>query len=128
MTFLLDTHALLWWVTDDPRLSALARERIRDPENVILVSSASGWEITTKHRLGKLRFQDWDPQTLPASLRKDRIEVLPISLGHALLAGSLPGPHRDPFDRILIAQSRMEDLPILTRDPVFPDYGVDAIW
>lgn len=128
MTLLLDTHALLWWVMADPRLSATARERIRDPQNTVLVSSASGWEITTKHRLGKLEFRDWDPMTLPAVLRKDRMETLAVSLEHALRAGSLQGPHRDPFDRMLIAQSRIEGLPIVTRDPVFQAYGVNVIW
>jgi PIN domain nuclease of toxin-antitoxin system len=128
LTILLDTHALLWWVTDDPRLSSAARERIRDVGNRVLVSSASGWEITTKHRLGKLELRDWDPMELPLHLEKDRMEVLPISLDHALRAGSLEGSHRDPFDRILIAQSRAEDLPVVTRDPVFRQYDVEVIW
>jgi PIN domain nuclease of toxin-antitoxin system len=128
VTLLLDTYALLWWVMDDPRLSATARQRIRDPKNTVLVSSASGWEITTKHRLGKLELHDWDPATLPAILQEDRMGVLAISLEHALRAGSLPGPHRDPFDRILIAQSRIEELPIVTQDPVFREYGVSVIW
>lgn len=128
MTILLDTHALLWWLTDDPRLSATARARIQDPGNTVLVSSASGWEIATKHRLGKLEIRDWNPADLPGDLRRDRMEVLPISLEHALQAGSLEGPHRDPFDRILIAQSRVEELPVVTRDPVFGEYGVDVIW
>ena len=95
---------------------------------MVLVSSASGWEIATKHRLGRLEFRDWDPETLPMDLRKDRIEVLPVSLEHALAAGSLPGPHRDLFDRMLIAQSRIEGVPVVTRDPVFQDYGIDVIW
>jgi PIN domain nuclease of toxin-antitoxin system len=128
VTLLLDTHALLWWVMDDPNLSAKARQLIRDPKKTVLVSSACGWEITTKYRLGKLELHDWDPLTLPATLQEDRMGVLAISVEHALRAGSLPGPHRDPFDRILIAQSRIEALPIVTRNPVFREYGVSVIW
>jgi PIN domain nuclease of toxin-antitoxin system len=128
VTILLDTHALLWWITDDARLSETARGQIRDPENTVLVSSASGWEIATKHRLGKLEFRDWSPAGLPDNLRRDRLEVLPKSLDHALRAGSLEGTHRDPFDRILIAQSRLEEVPVVTKDPVFREYGVDVIW
>lgn len=128
MRLLLDTHALLWWLTDDPRLSSTARNRIRDPQNAVLMSSASGWEIATKHRLGKLELEGWDPMTLPRVLERGRIETLPITLEHALRAGSLPGPHRDPFDRILIAQSSLEDVPIVTRDAVFQAYGVTVIW
>jgi PIN domain nuclease of toxin-antitoxin system len=128
MTILLDTHALLWWFADDARLSPSAREQIRDARNRVLVSSASGWEIATKHRLGKLDLTDWDPTELPARLVEDRFDVLDISIEHALHAGLLPGEHRDPFDRILIAQSRIESLPVVTRDPVFRDYEVDVIW
>jgi len=128
MTILLDTHALLWWLADDARLSAAARERIRDARNRVLVSSASAWEIATKHRLGKLDLTDWDPTELPTRLARDRFDVLDISIDHALHAGLLSGAHRDPFDRILIAQSRIESVPIVTRDPVFLDYEVDVIW
>jgi PIN domain nuclease of toxin-antitoxin system len=128
MTILLDTHALLWWVIDDARLSETARARIQDPENTVVVSSASGWEIATEYRLGKLEARDWDPAELPGNLQADRMGVLPISLEHALRAGSLEGVHRDPFDRILIAQSRVERLPVVTKDPVFRAYGVDVIW
>jgi PIN domain nuclease of toxin-antitoxin system len=128
MTILLDTHALLWWLADDARLSAAARERIRDARNRVLVSSASAWEIASKHRLGKLDLTDWDPTELPARLARDRFDVLEISIEHALHAGLLSGAHRNPFDRILIAQSRIESVPVVTRDPVFRDYEVDVIW
>lgn len=125
---LLDTHALLWWLLDDQRLSVPAREQIRRSDQIVFVSSASGWEIATKHRLGKLGLGSWDPATLPTLLEGDRIDVLPVSLAHALEAGLLPGPHRDPFDRVLIAQSRIEGLSIVSRDPVFSEYGLEVIW
>jgi PIN domain nuclease of toxin-antitoxin system len=128
MKALLDTHALLWWLFDDPRLSETARQVIADSENDIFVSSASGWEIATKHRIGKLPEAEEAVTKLPDLLRKARFRELPITLEHALAAGSLPGPHRDPFDRMLIAQSRTEDVSVLTNDPVFNDYGAEVIW
>jgi len=128
MTLLLDTHALLWWIFDDQGLSSSARDAIRDPQNRVLVSSASGWEIATKHRLGKLPEAGKAVENLPALLRRARFDTLPIALEHALSAGALPGPHRDPFDRMLIAQSRLEGLPIVTNDQVFQRYDVRTIW
>jgi len=125
---LLDTHALLWWLFDDPRLSERARDVIRSVDTVVLVSSASGWEIGTKHRLGRLPEATEVVHNLPPLLRRSRIEVLPIALEHALAAGMLPGPHRDPFDRMLIAQARLERLPIVTNDPVFARYEVEVLW
>lgn len=126
--FLLDTHVLLWWLFDDPRLSVQAREVIKDPHHSILVSSASGWEIATKYRLGKLPHAGEVLDNLPAILRRARMDVLPITLEHALAAGTLPGPHRDPFDRMIIAQGRLEDIPIVTSDPAFKQYRVPLIW
>lgn len=128
MRALLDTHALLWWLFDDPKLSETAREVIKDPNNEILVSSASAWEIATKQRLGKLPEAGEAVQDLPQLLQKARFEVLPILLKHALLAGALTGPHRDPFDRMLIAQARLEEVPVVTTDPVFGRYGVKLVW
>lgn len=125
---MLDTHVLLWWLFDDPRISASARKVIQDPNHTILVSSASGWEIATKHRLGKLPHAGEAVENLPALLRLARMGVLPITLEHALAAGRLPGPHRDPFDRMLIAQARIEDLFIVTSDPAFKQYPVPIVW
>lgn len=128
VNLLLDTHALLWWLADDPKLSAAARHTIADAGNHVFVSSASAWEISTKHRIGKL------PQTgdlierFASYLRKERFEPLPISIEHSLKAGILPGPHRDPFDRMLIAQATLQNLHVITIDPVFSDYGVPVIW
>jgi PIN domain nuclease of toxin-antitoxin system len=126
--FLLDTHVLLWWLFDDPKLSSLARAIIRAPENTILVSSASGWEIATKSRLGKLPHAGNVAKDLPNLLQRARMQVLPISMEHALAAGSLPGPHRDPFDRMLIAQGQIEQLPIITSDQEFKNYSAIIIW
>lgn len=126
--YLLDTHVLLWWLFDDPKLSGPAHDVIQAPENTILVSSASGWEIATKHRLGKLPHAGEAARDLPSLLRKSRMTVLPITMEHALAAGALPGPHRDPFDRMLIAQGRIEGLPIVTSDRVFKQYPVELIW
>ena len=128
MRYLLDTHALLWWLFDDPKLSTPAREVITEPENEILVSAASAWEISTKHRVGKLPEAGDIVQQLPMYIRRARFTVLGISVDHALLAGSLPGPHRDPFDRMLIAQAKSQNISLVTIDPVFRDYGVAVLW
>lgn len=128
MRILLDTHAILWWLLDDPRLTVAARQAISPAANQVLVSSASAWEIATKHRLGKLPEIGEIIDKLPRHLRQERFEELPISFEHALLAGQLPGPHRDPFDRMLIAQARTGDLRVVTGDSVFAEYGVKVIW
>ena len=127
-SFLLDTHVLLWWLFDDPKLSKVARAVIQAPDNTILVSSASGWEIAAKTRLGKLPHAGNVAKNLPYLLRRARMQVLPITMEHALAAGALPGPHRDPFDRMLIAQGQIEQLPIVTSDQEFKNYPVKLIW
>jgi len=126
--YLIDTHVLLWWLFDDPKLSRSAFEIIRNPENNIFVSSASGWEIATKYRLGKLPQAAEAVEKLPELIRHSRMNVLPIILGHALLAGRLQGPHKDPFDRMLIAQGQLENLPIITSDSIFNEYNISVIW
>ncbi len=128
MRVLLDTHALLWWLFDNPRLSRAAREAIAPAESEVLVSSASAWEIATKYRLGKLPEVAKVANNLPQVLKEERMVALPISLEHALTAGGLEGPHRDPFDRMLIAQGMIEDIPIITRDPAFQNYVVKLLW
>ena len=125
---LLDTHALLWWLLDDPQLSAQARETIASAANHIFVSSASAWELSTKHRLGKMPAAGEIVTRLPFFIRKERFDILPISLEHALYAGKISGPHRDPFDRMLMEQSVLEMMPIITGDAVFTDYGMAVIW
>jgi len=126
--FLIDTHVLLWWLFDDPRLSPRAYGIIQSPENTILVSSASGWEIATKYRLGKLPHAGEAARNLPVLLKDSHMDILPITLEHALAAGALPGPHRDPFDRMLIAQGQLEDLPIVTSDKAFKRYPITLVW
>ncbi len=128
MRILLDSHALIWWLSDDPRLSAVARALIADVSNMVLVSSATAWELSTKVRLGKLVDATGVIPRLPDVLLERGMTELPVTVAHALEAGSLPGTHRDPFDRMLIAQSRIEQAPVVTIDPVFRSYDVDVIW
>jgi PIN domain nuclease of toxin-antitoxin system len=125
---LLDTHALLWWLFNDPQLSPQARESIANPSNEILVSSATAWEITTKYRLGKLRGVDVLVAGMAEWIRRAGFSELPILIPHAQRAGSWPHAHRDPFDRMLAAQSALENLPLVTHDPVFNDFGIDLVW
>jgi PIN domain nuclease of toxin-antitoxin system len=122
---LLDTHALLWWLIDDPHLSAAARGAIADLENNVLVSACVGYEIAYKQSLGRLPLL---PESLLDRLRRERIDVLAISLEHALAAASLPGPHPDPWDRIMMAQAVAEECQMVTVDRVFSDYGVPVLW
>lgn len=128
MRLLLDTHALVWWWTDDPRLPARARAAIADPNSTVYVSAVSAWEITTKHRVGKWPEVERLIAEYASLLRRSRFHALAISMEHAHRAGGLPGPHRDPFDRMLIAQGGLEALPIVTADPVFAAYGAEVIW
>jgi PIN domain nuclease of toxin-antitoxin system len=125
---LLDTHALLWWLDGDRRLSKLAQRIIGNEENTVLVSAASAWEICTKFRLGKLPGAAEVAADVKGCIDSQGFVPLPISVAHAQRAGNLPGPHRDPFDRMLIAQSQAEDLSIITIDPVFELYNARVIW
>lgn len=120
---LLDTHVLLWWLADDPRLGSRARELMADPRNVIFVSSASAWEISIKKSLGRLEA----PDDLDGILETEGFEILAISFFHGERAGLLPPLHRDPFDRMLIAQAQAEGLDIVTGDGALADYGVRTI-
>ncbi len=124
----MDTHALLWWLADDPALTTTARKLIRARSNTILVSAASAWEIATKSRIGKL-LQGADLAVhFDAILAQESFESLSITCAHAARAGLLPGPHKDPFDRILIAQSQAENLPIVSNDSVFDAYKLHRHW
>jgi PIN domain nuclease of toxin-antitoxin system len=125
---LLDTHALLWWLSDDEGLPSTAKKVISDKRNQILVSSASAWEITTKFRLGRLPAAASLVHDFAGYLRGERLEVLPVSLEHGVRAGLLPGPHRDPFDRMLIAQVQAENLAIVSNERVFDSYGIRRVW
>ena len=125
---LLDTHALLRWLLDSPELSAGARQAIANPARRVWVSAASGWELATKFRIGKLPQAEDIVVNLPQYLRKQRFEALPINVEHALLAGQWPGLHRDPFDRMLMAQAQIEHALVVTLDPVFGEYGLAVVW
>ncbi len=128
LKFLLDTHALLWWLFDDPQLPQRARDAIAQTAAPVLMSSASGWEIAIKSRLGKLPYAQEAVKNLADLLRAARIEVLPITLEHALAAGALPGPLKDPFDRMLIAQAQIEPLTLVSADRAFKRYRVPLLW
>jgi PIN domain nuclease of toxin-antitoxin system len=128
MRYLLDTHALLWWFTDDPRLSQIARDAIADEANTILVSAASAWEISTKHRLGKLNEAADAVRRFDELVVADGFQHLPVSHFHGLKAGGYGVPHRDPFDRMLAAQSELEGVPLLTCDPAFAAFGTRTVW
>lgn len=127
MRLLLDTHALLWFATDDFGLSKRARTAIVRSESV-LVSAASAWEMAIKVNLGRL------PSALDVlgdfeeSLERHGFQIIPISAAHGIRAGFLPGPHKDPFDRMLIAQAQAENLAIVSNDMVFDRYGVRRVW
>jgi PIN domain nuclease of toxin-antitoxin system len=125
---LLDTHTFLWWVLDVPRLSAESRTILEDGANELLFSAASAFEIALKARSGRLTLPESPEAYVPDRLIANSFTRLAIDLGHALRAGTLPWIHRDPFDRLLIAQAQMEGLPILTADPVISRYDVETIW
>lgn len=121
---LVDTHVVLWWLADDPELSATAREAIADPANEPLVSTASVWEIAIKRALGKVEA----PDDLPETVVHEGFSWLPVGAAHAWQVQKLPMHHRDPFDRLLIAQALAEGLPIVTADARFREYAVDTRW
>ena len=128
MRALLDTHTFLWWVLDLPRLSSKSRAILEDGANELLLSAASAYEIALKARSGRLTLPESPEAYVPARLITNGFSRLPIDLGHALRAGTLPWIHRDPFDRLLVAQAQMEGLAILTADPVISRYDVETIW
>jgi PIN domain nuclease of toxin-antitoxin system len=128
MQALLDTHTLLWWLADSPLLTKPARKILAEAKNSIFVSAASAWEIATKVRLGKLPTAADLVADFLRQLEQEGFEMLPISGDHAIRAGLLPGSHKDPFDRMLIAQAQAENLAIVSNEVVFDSYGVRRIW
>lgn len=128
MTYLLDTHALLWWWTDDPQLSLVARACIQNEANTILVSAASAWEIATKHRLGKLSLAGEAVARFNELVELDAFQHLPVTYLHALRAGAQVAEHRDPFDRMLAAQSELEGVPLISCDTAFTAFRVQTVW
>jgi PIN domain nuclease of toxin-antitoxin system len=123
---ILDTHALIWWLTDDERLSTSARLAIASADNQVFVSACSGYEIAYKQQRGRL------PSPLPVPIadliRRALFTPLPITAAHAEAAGKLPGPHRDPWDRIMMAQALAEQCQMVTVDKVFSDYKIPVLW
>jgi PIN domain nuclease of toxin-antitoxin system len=128
MTVLLDTHALLWAWTAPDQLSPTALEIIESTANTLLVSSASAWEIATKHRLGRLPEAETVLHGYAHHLRTLGATELPITSEHAILAGTLTAPHRDPFDRMLAAQALIEGVPLVSRDELLKGFGVTLTW
>lgn len=126
--FLLDTHTFLWMTMAPDRLGTFARRHIEDPASQVLLSVASVWEITTKASLGKLELPGSVASFLDEQLAATRTSVLPITLQHAVRTADLPCHHRDPFDRLLVAQALYEKLPLLSGDPALDDYEVERIW
>ena len=128
MKALLDTHVFLWWIMDDPQLSDRSRELITNRNNTFYLSAASGWEIMIKARLGRLQLPKNPQRFISEQLSLNNIESLPVQMSHALHTITLPDHHRDPFDRILIAQAQLEKLAILSADPQIIKYEVKVIW
>lgn len=128
MIYLLDTHALLWWWTNDPALSPKARDIIEDASNTLLVSAASAWEIATKYRLGKLPMAEKAIPRFNELIQADGFQHLPITHLHALCAGRYESEHRDPFDRMLAAQSELEAAPLITSDGLFSQFKTQVVW
>jgi PIN domain nuclease of toxin-antitoxin system len=124
LDLLLDTHTLLWWLTGDPALSMPARAAIEDTGNTVYVSTASVWEIATKFRVGKLPNAAANAAGLAGALAAEGF----VSLAHGQAAGALPGPHRDPFDRMLMAQAMLGDLVLMSNEQRFDAYGVRRLW
>ena len=123
MRYLLDTHVLLWWLSNDPCLSEAARRVISDGSHEILVRSAAAWEIAIKKALGKLEA----PDSLREALIASAFQPLDITIAHALVAGALPPHHADPFDRMLVAQAQIEELTLITADERLEQYEVQIL-
>lgn len=124
MRLLLDTHALLWWLTDDQALGERAREQVADAANEVVVSAASMWEIAIKQRLGKI---DAEIAEIEREIARQGMIRLGIEADHVIELSSLPDHHRDPFDRMLVSQARAEDMPLMTADAQIGAYSVDRI-
>ena len=127
-SLLLDTHALLWWLVEPEKLSSLSFAAINDPAASIFVSAASGWELATKVRLGKLPGAGGLLQDLPSFLQKQGFQPLAVQLHHGVRAGGYPQAHRDPFDRLLAAQAELEGLHLVSLDPALAAFPCRLLW
>lgn len=128
MKYLLDTHTFLWWILHDQQLSDQIKELISNPDNQIFLSAASGWEIAIKSGIGRLTIPRPVGGFISEHMSENSINNLSITMSHALQVSELPNHHRDPFDRILISQAQIENLPILSVDPLIRKYDVEVIW
>ena len=128
MHLLLDTHAFIWWAIDARPLPQAARRAIADDDNEVLVSAAVAWEVTTKHRIGKLPEVEEIAPDVAGVIANQNFDELPITVDDAARAGGLPGPLRDPFDRMLIAQAQARNLILVSNESMFDRYGVRRLW
>ena len=128
MNLLLDTHALLWWLPGDASLSSPARDAIGETRNDVFISAAPAWEIATKVRIGKLPGAVAIAADLTAAVEARGFVPLPVSFAHGQMAGALPGPHRDPFGRMLAAQAIGDGLVLVSNEQRFDNYGVRRLW
>lgn len=128
MNVLIDTQCWLWWFADEDRLNEAARGIIGDGENTLYFSAASSWEIAIKCSIGKLKLPESPDRYVPSRLASQGMLGMAVEHAHALRVSSLPNHHRDPFDRLLIAQSQIESMALLTADPLIAAYEVEAIW
>ena len=128
MKLLLDTHVLIWWSLDSVKLTKKIYELLTDPDNTLVVSIASIWEMQVKVQLGKLDLDKKVSELITHQQQVNNLEVLPIDPAHVYALENLPNEHRDPFDRIIIAQSIVEAIPLLSADKVFDRYPVERIW
>jgi PIN domain nuclease of toxin-antitoxin system len=128
MRLLVDTHAFFWWLKGDRKLSQYALASLEDERNEILISPVVAWELATKSRLGKWPEGHAAVHDLNNFISENGLIELPISIDHGRLAGLLPGDHRDPFDRMLAAQAKLESVALVSADKVFPDFGVQVLW
>jgi PIN domain nuclease of toxin-antitoxin system len=128
MRYLLDSHAFLWFAKNDPRLSPTALSAIQNAGSELYLSVASAWEISIKVGLGKLQVNQPLDTFLPRQLHQNGIQLLPITLEHAITVSALPLHHRDPFDRLLVAQSSESSIPLISADPILDQYGIQRIW
>ena len=128
MRALLDTHALLWWLSDDPALTRADRKTITETKNTLIVSAASAWEIAIKVRLGKLPTATDLVADFSGHIEREGFQLLAISGEQGIRAGLLPGPHKDSFDHMLIAQAQAENIPIISNVALFESYGVRLLW
>ncbi|MEZ4860448.1 MAG: type II toxin-antitoxin system VapC family toxin [Caldilineaceae bacterium] len=128
MKLLLDTHTFIWWDTEPQKLSTRALMLCRDPQNQLVLSVISVWEMVIKIQLGKLRFAKPLPEMIAEQQRANRLTLLSVTLDHVLAVETLPLIHKDPFDRLLIAQARVEAAPIISRDEILSNYPVVIEW